>query len=488
MHRAKRRVSLSNADRIDNLARMRAITRMATVSWSARSRLLTGFRRTCDCRIPRRLQSAKFLREVHGKDLENHSVLRTTNHWRDRLVQAQQRIRPHLSRTGCSTLDAVVGPFLSIAVSPVLLHSLGSRGFGLWAFAVAIAGLGGLASLGVGVAATKYVAEDLASGRPQGAVETTRAALSIALGGGLLLVALSAVFAPLLAGTAFARMGTVGEVSAALVLGVGLLALQEIDGAFTGALRGAQRFDFAAQVEISVRVVWIGAVIGAAWFTRDAIATLAVSNAMGILKAVVKGCAAQSALQGHCMIPTRSTASMLRLLRDGKRMWSQSWGGLLLAALYILSSGAILGAADLARYSICMQLARTRSRCSGDRAATPLSVGHNTLGIASADVGCNAEAYRRLGARMLGGTTHPHCRRRYCLKPLDRCRIRRREFWHLQNPDRSLWAVLPSTYRFTTCFWGWGLYASLWPLTLPLALSACSHPCCYSPGDSPTLQ
>lgn len=285
-------------------------------------------------------------------------MLRTTNHWRDRLVQAQQRIRPHLSRTGWSTLDAVVGPFLSIAVSPVLLHSLGSRGFGLWAFAVAIAGLGGLASLGVGVAATKYVAEDLASGRPQGAVETTRAALSIALGGGLLLVALSAVFAPLLAGTAFVRMGTVGEVSAALVLGVGLLALQEIDGAFTGALRGAQRFDFAAQVEISVRVVWIGAVIGAAWFTRDAIATLAVSNAVGILKAVVKGCAAQSALQGHCMIPTRSTASMLRLLRFGKWMWVQTLGGLLFSVVDKLVVGAIFGAADLARYSICMQLAQ----------------------------------------------------------------------------------------------------------------------------------
>lgn len=305
-----------------------------------------------DCNRPR------FFAKRTGQDFANDSVRGTPNHWRDRLGQAQRKLRPHLSRTGWSTLDAVAGPLLSIAVSPVLLHSLGSRGFGLWAFAVAIAGFGGLASLGVGVAATKYVAEDLASDCPQGAVETTRAALSVALGGGLLLIALSTVFAPMLAGTAFVRMGAVGEVSAALVLGVGLLALQEIDGVFTGALRGAQRFDLAAQVEISMRIAWICAVIGAAWFTRDAIATLMVSIALGILKAVVKGCAAQSALRGHCMIPTRSTAPMLRLLRFGKWMWVQNLGGILFTVVDRLIVGAIFGAADLARYSICMQLAQ----------------------------------------------------------------------------------------------------------------------------------
>jgi O-antigen/teichoic acid export membrane protein len=235
---------------------------------------------------------------------------------------------------------------------------LGSHGFGLWAFALAIAGLGGLASLGVGVAATKFVAEDLASNRPQGAVQTTRAALSVVLVGGLLLVALSAALAPLLASTVFVRMGTVAEVSAVLLLGVGLLALQEIDGVFTGALRGAQRFDLAAQVEISMRVVWIGAVIGAAWHTRDAVITLAVGNAIGVLKAFAKGCAAQHALAGNCMTPSRSRAPMRRLLKFGKWMWVQSLGGLLFSVVDRLVVGAIFGAADLARYSICMQLAQ----------------------------------------------------------------------------------------------------------------------------------
>ena len=282
----------------------------------------------------------------------------TPKNRRQRLDLILQRLRPHLARTGWSTLDAVVGPVLSVAVSPILLNRLDSRGFGLWAFAIAVAGFGGLASFGVGIATTKYVAEDRAAGYPEAAVETTRAALTVALCGGLVMLLLGVAFAPLLASTAFVRMGAAGEVSNALLLGIALLALQEIDGVFTGALRGTQRFDLAAQVEIAIRIVWLAAVLSTAWLTRSAIDTLAASVAVGALKVVVKGLAAQSALQGSCMVPSRTKVAILRVLRLGKWLWAQALGGLLFSVVDRLAVGAIFGATDLARYSICMQLAQ----------------------------------------------------------------------------------------------------------------------------------
>ena len=285
-------------------------------------------------------------------------MTRTQNHRRHHLDLLLRRLRPHLSRTGWSTLEAIVNPILSVAVSPVLLGRLDGRGFGLWAFAVAIAGFGGLASLSVGVATTKFVAEDHASGRPQDAVETTRAALSVALSGGLLLLLLGVAFGPLLAGTAFVRMGEAGEVSNALLLGIALLALQEIDSVFTGALRGTQRFDLAAQVEITARFVWLTAVIGTAWLTRNAVDTLVASVVVGMLKVIVKGLAAKSALNGPCMVPSRTLAQILRVVRLGKWLWVQGLGGLLFSVGDRLTVGALFGAADLARYSICMQLAQ----------------------------------------------------------------------------------------------------------------------------------
>lgn len=282
----------------------------------------------------------------------------TLDHRSQRLGDVFQRLRPHLSRVGWSALEAVINPILSIAVSPALLALLDSRGFGLWAFALAVSGFGGLASLGVGVAATKFVAESHASGAPKAAIATTRAALTVALGGGAVLVALGLLFGQLLASTAFARMGASGEVSAALLLGIAILALQEVDSVFTGALRGMQCFARSAQVEIGARVFWLVVVISAAWWTRDAVDTLIASCAVIALKVLAKGLAAQHALAGPCLVPSLSRADLLRIVQFGKWVSLQSIGGLLFSVVDRLAVGAIFGAADLARYSICMQLAQ----------------------------------------------------------------------------------------------------------------------------------
>lgn len=275
-----------------------------------------------------------------------------------RLRSAIRTLNPHLSRGSWSTLDALVGPLLSFAVSPILLARLDTRGFGLWAFGVAITGFGGLASMGVGVAVTKYVAEDRASGRPQDAVATTRAAMSVALVGGLMLLVLGALLTPFLAKFAFVRMGPAAEVSAVLMLGITILAVQEIDSVFTGGLRGAQRFDVAAQIEISIRLLWVGAVVGTAWMTRSATDALIASVVVGTLKVVVKGVATQKILKGPCMMPSRAAAPIQRVLHMGKWLWVQGVGGLLFSVVDRLAVGAIFGPIDLARYSVCMQLAQ----------------------------------------------------------------------------------------------------------------------------------
>lgn len=269
-----------------------------------------------------------------------------------------QRARPHLSRTGWATLEALIGPILSIVVSPVLLFTLESHGFGIWALALAVTGFGGMASLGIGVATTKIVSEDRAAGRHREAVTTTRAALSIALLGALLLLIFGGLFAPGIATIAFARMGGTEEVSRALLLGLALLALQEIESVFTGALRGAQRFDLGAGLELGSRVAWVAVVSGTAWLTRDVISTLIASVVVTIAKVCIKGWAANRVLKGPCFLPSCSRIAVERLLHLGKWLWVQGLGGLLFSVVDKLVVGAIFGAADLGRYSICMQLAQ----------------------------------------------------------------------------------------------------------------------------------
>ena len=269
-----------------------------------------------------------------------------------------QRFRPHLSRTGWAASDAIVGPILSVVVSPVLLHTLGNQGFGLWALSLAIAGFGGMASLGIGIATTKIVSEKIAAGQHTEAVVTTRAALSIALTGAFFLFLFSALFSNTLATAVFPLMGSTYEVSRVLVLGLALLALQEIEGVFAGALRGAQRFDVCAGVDLSFRAVWMIAVIVTAWITRDAASTVLCAALVTAVKICIKSWAARKVLNGPCFLPSRCKSSVIQLLHLGKWLWVQGLGGVLFSVLDRIIVGAIFGASDLARYSICIQLAQ----------------------------------------------------------------------------------------------------------------------------------
>ena len=100
----------------------------------------------------------------------------------------------------------------------------------MWALATAISGFGSLASLGVSIATTKYVSEDLGAGNRPSALGVTRSASTVALLGGSILIVVVGLSAPLLARFAFGKMGDHDTVSAALTLGVVLLVTQEFDG------------------------------------------------------------------------------------------------------------------------------------------------------------------------------------------------------------------------------------------------------------------
>ncbi len=273
-----------------------------------------------------------------------------------RLPASLARLRGHASRVSWALSDAVVGPVLLLLLSPFLLRHLGAEGFGLWALAVAVSGIGSLASLGVGIATTKHVSADLGSAAHGAALAVTRAAVAVAGTTGALLVLLGMLASPWLAELAFARMGPRPQVATALVLGVALLVIQEIDAVFAGALRGAQRFDRAAQAELIARPVWAACVAATAWQTQDTTSTLLTSVAVNALKAVVKSALAWGALGGLCAFPAFDPAQIRRVVHFGKWVSLQGVGVVLFSVADRMLVGALLGAADLARYSICLQL------------------------------------------------------------------------------------------------------------------------------------
>ena len=173
-----------------------------------------------------------------------------------------------------------------------------------------------------------------------------------------MLLLIMAPLAAYLAETVFGKMGAIHKVAWALLIGVALLITQEVDAVFSGALRGAQRYDIAAKVELILRPIWAITILLAAWIYNEPIAALIASLSINILKLCLKGIKANSLLGGNCFIPSRAKADIRRTIDFGKWVWLQGIGSVLFGVLDRILIGALFGAADLGRYSICLQLAQ----------------------------------------------------------------------------------------------------------------------------------
>jgi O-antigen/teichoic acid export membrane protein len=268
-------------------------------------------------------------------------------------------VQAHATRAAFAVADQGINPLVQIILTPYLLSRLGKADFGIWALATTFLNLSQLVSFGAGIAATKHVSADLAIGAHSDAVSATRAAFSVALLGGTLAAILTWVLAPTIAATFFAQMGSLQRVASIIALSGGAAAIQEIDNVFAGSLRGAERFDLCARIEVPCRIV-MGAMIAlVCWRVPDVHALFVSLVGMMILKAALKADQVRRLYRSaSCFCPSVSIQPIRRVLRFGLWQWLQSAGTVLFSATDQLIIGSILGATALTRYSVCLQIAQ----------------------------------------------------------------------------------------------------------------------------------
>lgn len=254
--------------------------------------------------------------------------------------------------------DQAVGPALQILVTPLVLRWIGATEYGVWMLALTLCLLGPLTTFGASTAVIKHVSADLGTGERARAVSLVRAAVTVTLAGGGLLLLVAVVGSRLAAARFFSRMGDPRTVGIALAAGVLVLVLQELDGVFAGVLRGAQRFDLSAKVELGGRLAWAGTTLALARTHGTAAALLAGLVGLTALKLAVRAALASRLLSGDCWRPGGDRVQLRRVAAYGKWQWVQSVGVVLLAALDRLLVGSWFGAPELARYTICLQVAQ----------------------------------------------------------------------------------------------------------------------------------
>jgi O-antigen/teichoic acid export membrane protein len=278
---------------------------------------------------------------------------------RDGTMRAFTLARSHGERAVWALADQGINPLVQLCLTPLLLIKLGKSEFGLWALANAVLGMSQLVSCGAGVATTKHVSADLGAGERSQAVAAVRAALTIALLGGTAAALFAWQFAGVIVAHFFSRMGDPGHVAPIVALSVLAAAIQEIDNVYAGAMRGAERFDLGAKVEVPARICMGLALAMLSVLSASVHVLFAALVIMLTLKAALK--AAQVAIllkSAKCCLPSLGTASLGRVFRFGGWQWLQLTGSALFTTTDQLLIGGLLGAASLARYSACLQIAQ----------------------------------------------------------------------------------------------------------------------------------
>jgi O-antigen/teichoic acid export membrane protein len=176
-----------------------------------------------------------------------------------------------------SLAGAIVSRGFLLAASVVCARFLGKEGFGALGMVQSTAGMFGVfAGLGLGLTATKYVAE-FRRRDPARAGRILALSASAAFVFGCVITVLLILLAPFLA----TRVLATPQLAAPLAIGSGLVFFGAMNGAQTGALAGFEAFKTIARVNILSGVaslplivlgVWRGGLNGAVWGSVAALA------------------------------------------------------------------------------------------------------------------------------------------------------------------------------------------------------------------------
>jgi O-antigen/teichoic acid export membrane protein len=267
----------------------------------------------------------------------------------------RRQLLRNTAATGLANGWAIV---VSLAAVPLLVKGLGASAFGTWALLQtfsAITGWLSLADLGVGIAATRAVADRAATedrdgvGRAVGSALALAGAIGLACAGVLLVAGRAAM-----AGAFRVPDRLADDLRLALVPFAAQV-LFELVGSVTGScLDGLQRIDRSRALDALRRTLAIGSAVVVALATERLAPTVAAAAAATAVATIVALVVLRHELGAARPRPDRATAS--HLLHYGRRVWLLNGTGVLHRTMDRTIVGAILGPVAVALVEVATQV------------------------------------------------------------------------------------------------------------------------------------
>jgi O-antigen/teichoic acid export membrane protein len=266
--------------------------------------------------------------------------------------------RQNLKQGSWAILEYLAYPLLMLASTPYFLSKLGPSNYGQWMLLLAMSGVGGLAGLGMGAATTKEISHQRGSGDLATTGYIARNSLAVALAGSATIGVLFLIVWGLVPHTWVRKLGSLSEIAIVVSFSAIIIFFEQIDAVFTGVIRGFERFDMGARIEIIVKLISVALCILSVALTSNLVALFSMLVIAAALRAAIKARVA-SQLVTECVWPPRWDWQLIsHLFSFGKWTWAQSLGASMFAVADRLVIGSLLGAEALARFSVLTQLAQ----------------------------------------------------------------------------------------------------------------------------------
>lgn len=272
------------------------------------------------------------------------------------------RQRSRIARGIWSGMDAAATPLASLAMTAGLVRALGAEAYGIVVVVLAVSALSLAINPAISAATTKFISEAVGAGKnvansvPRVIAESVLAVGIIGAGFLSITYVFSAPLSRLLFGGR-TTLSTTG-LAAILLLAVLTVCIQQIDGVFSAALRGLERFKEQALFELTSRAIVAASTIATAFATHDIHSVLTANCVALAISAVLRGAYVRLIAPGNRLFikPTRS--DLKKLLGFGSWMWLSATATAAFGTVDRIIVGRILGPQAVAEYQVYVQLSQ----------------------------------------------------------------------------------------------------------------------------------
>jgi len=268
-------------------------------------------------------------------------------------------MRDQLANALCGVLDYASYPIGMLLVAPVVLHKLGPAEYGIWAVATAAVSTGGIITSGFGDAHIQHVARLREPSQKPQLLHAVRSmmGISLALGGAVAL--LGWLLSPLAAahiGSGSPALQHVCLIS--LRIASFLMLVRALESVSISTMRAFEKYGAAIWVSVAARLLSLaGAAILALWGYNTA-HIMSVTAVIFVLSCWLQLAQLRRFLDAASLRPAFEPGITRSLFSFGIYSWLQALAGVLFGQVDRLFLGVSMGAAAVASYALCTQLAQ----------------------------------------------------------------------------------------------------------------------------------